>query len=156
MHLTSVVSHREYCSIAYCPWSMTSLETDMVKLQTGLLTRFSILVALNVVIPLIVSLVCSFCSEDHVQQFKFTISAIPVERNWWWSMRAVLERGYLLRPASHRTVIFLPLFLLNIFFFQMSSSILNLSIFSHPFLSENYRVLGSLDQWVINSQVWQH
>lgn len=64
MHLTSVVSHREYCSIAYCPWSMTSLETDMEKLQTGLLTRFSILVALNVVIPLIVSLVCSFCSED--------------------------------------------------------------------------------------------
>lgn len=82
MHLTSVVSHREYCSIAHCSWSMTSLETDMEKLRTGLLTRFSILVALNVVIPLIVSLVCSFCSEDRVQQFKFSISAIPVERNW--------------------------------------------------------------------------
>lgn len=43
--------------------------------------------------------------------------------------------------------------LLNVFFFQMTSSVLNLSIFFHPFLSENYQVLDFLDQWVINSQV---
>lgn len=40
--------------------------------------------------------ICSFCSQCIVQQFELGIPANRLETKWWWSMRGIMARNYVL------------------------------------------------------------